>query len=525
MSFVLIVFFRLFYLSGKSDLAMVSNNQSKYSVNLSTQRAYIYDCNMKPIVNTQNKYIASILPCPDAATTIADKIKNQEKKESILNKFKDRKPFSAILDSPNIYGDGIEVIQCKKRYSDIQMASHIIGYTDGSGQGVCGIEKEFDAFFRNHSNQIRADYIVPAKRNSFENCLPHIDFGDPQNKYGVVLTIDRYIQKISEDAASTIEKGAVVVMDPNTGELKAIVSRPNYDPNNVVPYLNDPNKSLINRAFSSYNVGSTFKLIVTAAALDQNYSKFINFQSTCIGHKDISGRTFHCHYAFGHGTIPLGKALEISCNPFFIDLACEVGPSNIIDICKGLGFSKPDIFATGIKTASGSLPDKNSLLNKANLANFGFGQGELLATPIQVAKMISLFANDGYSVVPKLINGFSDKTGSHIDVPRKNFSQTKIISTLTARTIKDFMISVVEHGSGKKAKPQSGGAGGKTASAQTGKLSSNDPQQEIIHAWFAGFYPAEKPKYTIVILVEGGDSGGDVAAPVFKKIADKLPLN
>ena len=516
----MIIFFRIYYISQNNSFATVSNKQSSYTLDVFDQRGYIYDCNLKPLVNIKDKIIASVIPSTQTVSALVDHI-DLTQKDELLSKIQENKPFLIKVKDYNIYQEGIDIINIKERYQDNQIATHIIGYTDGSGSGVCGIEKSYDKFLKNNSNKIKIKYPTNALNNNYSQALPTIDYGDKDNKYGVVLTIDKKIQKITQRASRSISKGAVVVMDAQNGDLKSVVSIPQYNPNKIYNYLDDPNSCLLNRAFCAYNVGSTYKLLVSCAALEDNFEKFINFRSTCVGQKQISSNIFKCHFLPGHGTIDMKKALEISCNPYFIDLALNISPINIINLSKNIGFGSSDILAKDIITSKGSLPDKSNLITRSDIANLGFGQGSLTATPIQIAKMIAMIANDGYLVTPRLVKGLTDKTGSFIENKEKQNTQIKIISTRTARTIKNMMISVVENGSGKKAKPKNAGAGGKTASAQTGQYNKST-NKEIVHAWFAGFCPADAPKYVIVVLAEGGESGSDIAAPVFKKIADYL---
>lgn len=520
----MVVFYRLYYISQKRDFAMVSNNQSSYVINVASQRGYIYDCNFKPLVNIKDKFIASVIPTPQTLTAIANHV-DKDQKDNLLSKIKENKPFLISVKDYNIYNDGIEVINIKKRYQDNQLAPHVIGYLNGGGEGVCGLEKAYNNFLKDNTNKIKIRYKINALNNNYDQSIPTIDYGDRENKYGVVLTIDNKIQKIAENASRSISRGAIIVMDAQNGDLKGVVSVPRYDPDNVVDYLKDENSPLLNRAFSAYNVGSTYKLLVACAALEEDYNKFINFKSTCVGCKQISSNVFRCHFLAGHNTIGMKKALEISCNPYFIDLAINVGPVNIINLSKCLGFGSADVLAKDMMTSKGSLPDKSDIVNQSDVANLGFGQGKLMATPIQIAKMVAMISNGGYLVKPSLVRGLSDKSGKFLEKEEKHFSQARIISTQTAKVVKDMMISVVENGSGKKAKPLNGGAGGKTASAQTGsysKLNDKDGKKEIIHAWFAGFFPSMSPKYIVVVLVEGGESGSDIAAPIFKEIADKI---
>lgn len=512
------VYYRVYSISQNKNLAAVSDRQSSYVLEVSNQRGAIYDCNFKPIVNVKDKYIAAIIPNSETITAIMKYI-DQEDKDDVITKIREGKPFLTKVNDYNIYNDGIEIINIKERYQDNQLSPHIIGYINGDGDGVCGLEKAYDQFFKDNMSKIKIKYQMNAWNKNYEQSLPTIECDDKYNKRGLVLTIDKRIQEIVEKSSKDILKGSIVVMDAQNGDIKGIASIPKYEPNNITKYLNDPNSPMLNRSFCSYNVGSTYKLIVASAALEEDYDKFINFKDMCTGYKQISSNIFKCHFSPGHGTIDMKRALEISCNPYFIDLALETGPMNILNLSKKIGFGTSDILSKDMVTNKGSLPNKSTLITKSDIANLGFGQGELTATPIQIAKVVSTISNDGYLVSPRLIKGISDKEGKYIETEEKYHSQARVISKKTAQTLKDMMISVVENGSGKNAKPNNGGAGGKTASAQTGRYID---EREIVHAWFSGFFPTLSPKYVIVILVEDGESGSNIAAPIFKKIADNI---
>ena len=203
---------------------------------------------------------------------------------------------------------------------------------------------------------------------------------------------------------------------------------------------------------------------------------------------------------------------------YFIMLAEELGAEYLLAFCSNMGFDSRTELAPGLRTQAGNLPTMAELRNPAALANFGFGQGSSLATPLQIAGAVSSLVNGGAAVMPKLVRGFTDDGFTLLGQPPE-FAENRIISETTSNTIKSLMISVVEDGSGRTAKPGRGGAGGKTSSAQTGQIIDGT---EVVHAWFAGFYPAENPKYSIVVFVEGGVSGEHMAAPIFKKICDEI---
>ena len=186
-------------------------------------------------------------------------------------------------------------------------------------------------------------------------------------------------------------------------------------------------------------------------------------------------------------------------------------------MAKAIGFGRETQLAPGIVSQEGTLPTESDLNNLHELANFSFGQGKLTATPIQVASMVSAVANGGMAVTPKLVLG-STQDGKTIE-EKEQPAPVRIFSEQTASILRQDMIGVVEEGSATMAKPQQGGAGGKTASAQTGMYDENG--EEIVHAWFAGFFPAQNPKYAAVILIEGGEYGGMVASPLFKEIVDR----
>ena len=225
----------------------------------------------------------------------------------------------------------------------------------------------------------------------------------------------------------------------------------------------------------------------------------------------------YCHHRAGHGDTDMERALEQSCNPYFIALGRDLGDESILTMAEHMGFGQGSDFAEGVSASAGNLP--KSAASPLELANLSFGQGELLATPLQIAAMVSSIANGGYRVEPQLLLGWTED-GTIPQVAEQ--AEERIFSQKTAELLRQYMIEVVEEGSGTNAKPTVGGAGGKTASAQTGRY--DEQGEEVVHAWFAGFYPAEKPRYSIVVLAEGMESGGTYAAPVFRRICEQITV-
>ena len=231
----------------------------------------------------------------------------------------------------------------------------------------------------------------------------------------------------------------------------------------------------------------------------------------------MAGRIFYCHHRAGHRQTDLQRAIEQSCNPYFIRLGQKAGGEAVLGMAKALGFGKETILAPGIVSEAGTLPSLSDLNSPHELANFSFGQGKLTATPIQVASMVSAIANKGVSFQPKLVLGTTQDGKTTDYFPQQ--APIRVFSEYTAAVLKKGMVGVVEQGSATMAKPQQGGAGGKTASAQTGMYDENG--EEVVHAWFAGFFPKQQPKYAVVVLIEGGEYGGRIASPLFRQIADE----
>ena len=397
------------------------------------------------------------------------------------------------------------------------LAVHIIGTLNSEGVGASGIEAAYDTFLTSCGGKLSVRYTLDAAGNYLAGAIPEISDENYDSKAGLVLTIDADIQKIAEEAAQSIDRGAVVVMDPYTGDLLAVVSRPDFDPDDMGPSLDDERSPFVNRAFSAYSVGSVFKPLVAAVALDNGFTADRYFN--CEGFFETEGLSFGCHYPAGHGEIDMTRALEISCNPYFISLALSIGGEPLRRAAVSLGFGTAQELAPAYRTYAGALPPPESLASTAALANFGFGQGQLTATPIQLSNLISAIANGGGAITPRLVMG-TTSDGKTISSQTMRYGANEVFSKEASAKVREMMISVVENGSGANAKPYKGGAGGKTASAQTGQYDENG--SEIVHAWFAGFYPAQNPRYTIVVFVEGGYSGSDAACPVFKKIADEI---
>lgn len=518
---------RFYTLSMGDSLAQAATAQSTFLLEVDRTRGMIYDRNFQPLVGGEAHTVAAVLPSPKANAALAAAVYNDG--ESFSFDPQASKPYLVQLQDAAIYSVGIEMFDVNKRYGDNQLAPHIIGYLNPEKtSGAAGIELAYESELSRYNGSLQMRYYMDAYGRPFSTMQPEIVRTNYQDAGGIVLTLDAGIQRAAQNAMRDVEKGAAVVLDVQTGDILACVSMPAYDPNDLAASLQDPNSPFVNRAFSQFNVGSTFKLVTAAAALEAGYGRFAPY--TCTGSCEVDEHVFNCHWRLGHGEIDLMKAIEVSCNPYFVNLGLTYGGQRIASLARDIGFTRAAEFGGDMKTQSGTISSESELRMATEVANLSFGQGRLTATPVQVAQMICTVANGGYAVTPRLVEGYT-QDGKTIDEHTVAYSPVQVFSKSTSDILRETLVNNVENGSGVLAKPVFGGAGGKTASAQTGiyidaenEETGEEEQVEIVHAWFAGYYPEQNPQYAIVVLVEGGDDGGEIAAPVFKKIADGIYL-
>ncbi|MEG1620705.1 MAG: penicillin-binding transpeptidase domain-containing protein [Oscillospiraceae bacterium] len=510
---------KLYMLTSGENLAQAAENQSKYTIQIDKSRGYIYDKNLMPLTNTSYDYKATVLPCPEAANALLEENIVADR-EFLLSNLENHSPFVINVSTDQIYAKGVNVFKILKRYPTNSIAPHIIGHLGAEGQGLMGIEHAYDEYLKGYEGELQQTFTTNAVGEPLLGEMGVVVNDGYGDKHGVVLTLDSDIQRIAQIAAKDrIKSGAVVVMDVKNGNILASVSLPEFDPNNLEKDLNNKDKPFFNRAFAPTNVGSTFKIIVAACALEKGIG--IDKTYECKGHIEVGDMVFHCQNRNGHGALNMEGAMEWSCNPYFINLAKEVGVQTIAHKAAQIGLGKSYEIMPGHFTSSGKLPNFNELENIGEAANFSFGQGMMTASPVQVTQMVSCIANGGIAVSPRIVEGFTND-GITISEHNEASAGVQVIEEDVAKTVVKLMGKVVSQGSGKKANPVEGEAGGKTGSAQTGIFDEDGKEQ--VQAWFTGFYPLNNPKYAITVLAENEVSGGDICAPIFKEICDNLSL-
>lgn len=508
---------RLYALSMNVGLEQAAQSQSAYTLQITTTRGQIYDRNLQPLTDTEQRNYLAVLPTDDAVQACAEQITGTSRRLA-LDAAAQGTPFVLPLeDGQKVYAADVENFTVSSRLPhdpSEQLAVHLLGYLDGEENGVSGIEQAYNDQLAAAGEQVTVRCQVDALGRPMENGTMQVEGSSRPPQQGVILTLDKRMQQVVEQVGEQIEQGAIVVMDVQTGAITASASFPQYDPYHLEAALEDAGQPLINRALLPYCVGSSFKLSVAAAALEEGISP--SFSVDCVGGTTVAGRIFYCHNRAGHRETDLKRAIEQSCNPYFIKLGQETGAEQLLGMAKALGFGQETQLADGVIAQAGNLPTLGELSSPHELANFSFGQGKLTATPVQIAAMVSAVANGGMAVTPHLVMGTTED-GQTVQ-EKESPAPVRVFSQQTAAFLQEAMIGVVEEGSAPLAQPKQGGAGGKTASAQTGLY--DEEGEEIVHAWFAGFFPAQNPQYAAVILIEGGEYGGQVASPLFAQLVD-----
>ena len=346
----------------------------------------------------------------------------------------------------------------------------------------------------------------------------------------IKLTIDLAVQQAAEDALGETN-GAVVVVDPRSGDVLALASWPRFDPNLMADgfsiaewaaLTNNPGKPLLNKAVSgAYPPGSTFKPIVAAAALDSGRATSAT-SFDCPGYYEL-GRTrkLNCwiaRYDRGHGLLSMHEGIMRSCNTYFCHLGVRCGYRNIHQMARRMGLGR----RTGVGVdgeVSGLLPDPSRIRARGHIANISIGQGALLVTPIQMAMVAATLGNGGVLYKPRFVLAVRQQgEAEFVQVPPVLKAYMKWNAT-TVKTLKNAMRAVVhsEHGTAKRARVDGLTIGGKTGTAEFGPKAAGRTR-----GWMIAFAPFDEPRVAVAMIVEEAVSGGRVVAPRVKLLLTKI---
>lgn len=509
--------YRIYAIGAHQAVADAASAQSVYQLRVAKTRGMIYDCNLEPLVNREWQTVTAVAPTVETIAQLTGQF-GDSYRDVFKQALENRNPFSFVTEeaatAENVYS-----FKVPSRYSADQPAAHVIGYTDAQGNGAAGIELAMDAYLNQTSGEISLYYKVDALGQVIAGIQPKIVNSIKEEAAGVVLTLDANIQRIAEKAAEQLGAGAVVVTEVPNGEIRAMVSVPGYTPDTVSAVLQNQDAPLVNRCLSAYSPGSVFKLVTAAAAIEEGAD---GFQAVCTGTYNVNGMDFSCYGQTAHGRVNLRTALEKSCNCYFIRLAQRTDAQSLLRMAYNLGFGVRTEFAPQLYASSGNLPTAESLLNNRALANFSFGQGELTATPLQIAAMMNTIASGGEYTGLKLVVGTVDNNLQLTPTrPEQQDSKVRMMEISTAKRLQSMLKLVVTSGTGKSGKPDNCVAGAKTGTAQTGVY--NETGAEKNNFWYSGFICDKAgPKYCITVLRESAVTDGGAAAKAFKEIAESI---
>ena len=331
----------------------------------------------------------------------------------------------------------------------------------------------------------------------------------------IVTSLDVEVQQTAYDALGAYD-GAIIVTEPDTGKIIAMVSKPDFDPNDIVniwdDVVNDDSSSvLLNRATQGlYPPGSTFKIVTSLAYYRQNNQNVSGYHYQCNGSFTYNGDRINCYHGSNHGSIDFETSFEKSCNSSYANIGLSLDLAVLESTCEDLLFNQK--LNVPYATAGGSYVLGQSA-NSYDIMQTSIGQGKTQITPLQMNMITCAIANDGVLMKPYLIDRVENYNG---DLVRRYDAEEygRLMSQEEAAFLTELMTGVVESGTATKLRGLEYTAAGKTGSAEYSENKADS------HAWFTGFAPADNPQVCVTIIVEGAGSGGEYAVPIAKRVFD-----
>ena len=509
-----VVLCRTYWVGHQAAYAASAGGQNVQTLELPRARGDFYDRTGRRLTGTAQQYYALCLPGDAGYTALFPYVSYAEQ-----GRLYERRNLAApflIEVSCDLTAQGITTCAVPQHFSGAT-AAHLLGYLDGEGRGVSGLERAYNALLAASGDKRTVTCITTAQGRLLTDTKPAVTVEESGTGQGVRLTLDADLQRACEAlAAQLMPRGCILVMDAATGEVLASVSAPAFDPQDIAASIRADDTSLINRSFSAFSAGSVFKVVLAAAAYESGLDWLTH---DCTGEIELAGQTYRCAQGRAHGEVNLRGALEQSCNTYFIELGQLLGAARILATAEQFGFGTAVQLAPNLRSAAGTLPDAQTLANDGQLASFSFGQGALTVTPLQITAMMNTVANGGVYRAPAFVKGIADSTGA-VAAPLEPSAPRTVCDEKTAKVLRSMLVSVVTEGIGAEARPAAGMAGGKTGTAQTGQYDENG--EELLNYWFSGFYPAQAPRYTVTVLQDGILKPALSSAAIFEKITEIL---
>lgn len=417
--------------------------------------------------------------------------------------------------------EGVGFVNEDRRFfPNRNLCSHVIGFVGTDSQGLAGIEYELDRYLKSTISH------VIAVRDARGNSLFAVDPTDAEalKRYDVYLTIDMMAQHIVERELSAAiglyqaEGGSVIVMNPYSGEIIAMASRPDYDPNR---FLDAKRADWNNKAVTlNFEPGSTFKIFLAASVIEEGLAQKDDRFNCEGGTYQIDNVVFRDHGG-SFDVLSFSDIIRYSSNIGAIKLGKLLGPDKLYEGLAAFGFGEPTGITLPGEEAGMIMPKKS--VRPVDLASMSFGQG-LSVTPMQLITAAAAVANGGLLMEPYLIDRIVNENGEAVMEGSAKIAR-RVISPETARIVTEMMEGAVASGTGIYARVSGFDVAGKTGTAEVYDAATRTYSQTDYTASFVGFLPAENPELIILVVLENPHTsiyGGDVAAPVFRKIAEGL---
>ena len=428
---------------------------------------------------------------------------------------------------------GVKVDEDYKRYYPYgDLASRVLGFTGGDNQGIIGLEVKYEDYLKGTNGTILT--VTDARGIELDGVAE--DRIEPVAGQTLQVSLDYNMQAYCQQAAENVmeekqaEAVSILLMNPQNGEIYAMVNVPEFDLNN--PYelntgvdedsltdeeLQDQlNQMWRNRCINdTYEPGSTFKIITSSACLEEGVVS-LDDTFVCPGYRIVEDRKIRCHKVGGHGQETFVEGIQNSCNPVFIDIGLRLGADRFYDYFEKFGLLK--LTYVDLPGEAGTIMHKRENIGTVELATMTFGQS-FQVTPIQMAVTVSSIINGGTRVTPHVGAAVLDTDGGTVETFEYE-TEKGIVSKETSETMQMLLESVVSEGSGKNAYIEGYSIGGKTATSQTLPRSAN----KYISS-FIGFAPADDPQILGIVIIhdpKGVYYGGTIAAPVLRDIYDNI---
>ena len=428
---------------------------------------------------------------------------------------------------------GVKVDEDFKRYYPYnELASKVLGFTGGDNQGIVGLEVKYEKYLKGINGKI----LTTTDARGIELDGVAEDRLEPEAGNMLRISLDYTMQKYALQMAEKVrtekqaDKVGIILMNPQNGEIYAMVNVPEFDLNQPFMLNNEETgenltdeqrQDALNQMWrngcinDTYEPGSTFKIITASAGLEEGVVHLTD-QFSCPGYKVVEDRRIRCHKVGGHGAENFVQGIQNSCNPVFIEVGLRIGVDRFFDYFRQFGLM--DLTGVDIPGEAGTIMHKKENVGQVELATISFGQSFQI-TPIQLATTVSALVNGGRRVTPHFGMEVLSEEGKKVKTFRYN-AKKHIVSEKTSQTMRELLESVVAEGSGKNAYVEGYRIGGKTATSQTLPRSAN----KYISS-FVGFAPADDPQILGMCVIynpQGVYYGGTIAAPVIGKIFENI---